>query len=57
MHDISKEARQVVEDIMKKENVFKIHFRSCKLLLEMADIIDDLKKELSEIKSENTNLN
>ena len=56
MSDISEKARQTVKDIMEKENVFKIHFKSCKLLIEMADIIDDLEKQLSDIKDENKNL-
>ena len=56
MSDISEKARQTVKDIMEKENVFKIHFKSCELLIEMADIIDDLEKQLSDIKDENKNL-
>lgn len=57
MSDISKKARQTVKDLMEKENVYKIHSKSCELLLEMADIIDDLEKQLADVRDENKKLN
>lgn len=54
MDNIPEEARKIVKDLMEKENVFKINLRSCELLLEMANIIDELRNEILE-KDKNIN--